>query len=289
MKFHTGLRSLTLVLGLACALWAADPDVEHARKLFNYTNYDEALKVLQGIPSKTPEIWALIGRASYFEANYKQASDALEKAVGGDPGNSDFALWLGRAYGRRAETSSPFTAPGLASHARQMFEKAVQLNPNNIEALSDLCDYYIEAPGFLGGGMEKAEGIAERMARINPAEGHSAHARIAEKRKEYSSAEDHLRRAIDAAPQQIGRFVDLARLLYKQGRYQEGDVSLARADKVAPNSARLLYLKADLYIRSNRNLGEARELLKRYLTLTLTPDDPPRTDAMRLLKKVQGA
>ena len=81
----------------------------------------------------------------------------LEKAFNAQPSNADYALWLGRAYGRRAETSGPFTAPGFASKARQYFEKAARLNPRNLEALSDLFEYYLEAPGFLGGGMDKAQ------------------------------------------------------------------------------------------------------------------------------------
>ena len=69
--------------------------------------------------------------------------------------------WLGRAYGRRAETSNPFTAPGYASKARQMFEKSVALDPSNKEATGDLLDFYLEAPGFMGGGYEKAEALVK--------------------------------------------------------------------------------------------------------------------------------
>lgn len=288
MQFHKTLR-IFLFLGLTCALLAADPELDRARKLYNYTNFDESLKVLQAIPAKNGEAWSLIGRDYYMQGEYKRSTDALEKAIAMEPGDGLATLWLARAYGRRAETANPFSAPGLASKAHQYFEKAVQLSPTNLEALSDLCDYYMEAPGFLGGGIDKAQATAERMARISAAEGYAARARIAEKRKEFSSAEEQLRRAIDAAPQQIGRFVDMARFLNKQGRYQEADQNLERAEKLAPNSARLVYLKADLYIKAGRNLDEARALLKRYMTLALTPDDPPRADAARLLKKVQGS
>src|SRR6185369_4259626 len=115
-----------------------------------------------------------------------------------------------RAYGRRAETSSPFTAPGQASKARQYFEKATQLNPRNLEALTDLFEYYLEAPGFLGGGMDKAERTAEQISAIDPAEGHWSRAKLAEKRKDNGGAEEQLRRAVEASPHQVGRLLDLA-------------------------------------------------------------------------------
>lgn len=201
-----------------------------------------------------------------------------------DPPNAEYCLWLARAYGRRAETSSPFTAPGQASKAKQYFEKSVALDPHNVEALSDLFEYYLEAPGFLGGGMDKALVMVSRIAAINPAEGHWAEARIAEKRKEYGDAEAQLRRAIDAAPQKIEKLIDLARFLARQGRIQEADQSLARAEAIAPGTPRLMYARADIYIRTGRNLDEARQLLQRYLACKLTPDDPPRSEALKLLK-----
>jgi Flp pilus assembly protein TadD len=269
-------------------MWAAGPQFEQARKLYDLTDFEQSLKILQAIPQKDGMVYDLIGRNFYMRGEFKNATEALEKAVAAEPGSSEFNLWLGRAYGRRAETSSLFTAPGHASKARQYFEKAAQLNPRNLEAQSDLFEYYLEAPGFLGGGFEKAAATAEQIARINPAEGHWAQARLAEKRKEFSSAEEQLRRAVELAPHQVGRLIDLARLLAKQGRMEEADQSFARAEAIAPDSPKVLFAKADVYIKAGQNLNVAKDLLKRYLSLVLTPDDPPRSQAEKLLKQLQG-
>jgi hypothetical protein len=50
-----------------------------------------------------------------------------------------------------------------------------------------------------------------------------------------------------------------------------------------------MFVKADLYIQQGRKLEEARNLLKQYLGSTLTPDDPPRADAEKLLRQIQGS
>jgi cytochrome c-type biogenesis protein CcmH/NrfG len=244
---------------------------------------------LQAVPNKDAAVYELIGRNYYGQGDFKKATEALEKAVALEPDNSDFYLWLGRAYGRRAETSSMITAPGLANKTRQYFEKAVQLNPDNLDAQTDLLEYYLEAPGFLGGGFDKASATAAKIARINPAEGHWAQAKLAEKRKEFSSAEAQLQRAVEIAPHQIGRLIDLARLFTKQGRHHDADLSLAKAEQIEPNSPKLMYAKAEIYIKGKRNLDVARELLKRYLSSSLTPEDPPRVDAEKLLKQVLGS
>jgi Flp pilus assembly protein TadD len=151
-----------------------------------------------------------------------------------------------------------------------------------------LFEYYLDAPGFLGGGVDKAAATAARMGQISPADGQWAEAKLAEKRKESRSAEAHLRRAVELAPQQIGKLIELARFLTKQRRYQEADQSFERAEKVEPNSPRLVFARASTYIEAKHNVETARELLKRYMKMELHPDDPPRSEAAKLLREAQG-
>src|ERR1700679_1114872 len=282
------VKSLPILAALASIAWASGPDLDMARKLYNLTDFDRSLQTLQSIPQKDAAVYELMGRDYYMLAEYKKATEVLEKAVAANPGSSEFALWLGRAYGRRAETSNPLSAPGQASKARQLFERAVQLDPRNLDALADLFDYYLEAPGFLGGGVDKAQATAAQIAGISHAEGFAAQAKLAEHHKQFSNAEEQLHRAIEAAPLQIGKLIELAKLLAKQGRFQESDQTVARAEKIAPNTPRLLYATPDLYIYSGRHLDVARSLLERYLACQLTPDDPPRSDAEKLLRKARG-
>jgi tetratricopeptide (TPR) repeat protein len=283
------VRWLPIFAALTSIAWASGPELEGARKLYNLTDFSQSLQTLQAIPQKDAAIYELMGRDYYMLAEYKKATEVLEKAVAANPASSECALWLGRAYGRRAETSNPLSAPGQASKARQLFERAVQLDPRNLDALADLFDYYLEAPGFLGGGFDKAQATAAQIAGISHAEGYAAQAKLAEHHKQFSSAEEQLHRAIEAAPMQIGKLIELAKLLAKQGRFQESDQTVARAEKIEPNSPRLLYATADLYIKSGRHLDVARTMLERYLASQLTPDDPPRSDAEKLLRKARGA
>jgi tetratricopeptide (TPR) repeat protein len=272
----------------ASALAFAGPQLEQARRLYNKTEFSQSIQLLQSIPAKDAPVYFLLGQNCYMLTDYKRATDWFEKAAAANPANGEYALWLARAYGRRAETSNPLTAPGHASKAHRYFEKAVELDPKNLDALADLFDYYLDAPGFLGGGADKAQALVARIAAINPAEGYAAQAKLAEKHNEYGTAEMELRRAAAAAPRQIGKLIELARLLTRQGRYQDADKAIATAEQIAPNSARLIYAKADLLIQSKRNLEEARKLLQKYLASDLTPDDPPRADAQKLLRQVSG-
>jgi tetratricopeptide (TPR) repeat protein len=281
-------RALTGMVMSVTLLAAATP-LERARTLYNQTDYDAALAVLLPLASKDAPTHQLIGLCYYMQGDPKKATDYFQKAVSLEPGNSNYHMWLGRAWGRRAETSSFLTAPGYATKARSSFETAVQLNPRNLEAIDDLFEYYLDAPGFLGGGLEKAAGLAARFSLLDPAEGHWAQARLAEKRKEYKTAEQQLRNAVDLAPRQTGRLVDLAKFLAKVGRYQESDEAFRRAESMAPNSPKVIFARASTYIKTGRNIELAKKLLKQYMEAKLTPDDPPRKEAERLLREISAS
>jgi len=282
------LRNALILAVLAwTALMAQEDGLVKARQLYDKTRYEEALALLAGLPVENGKVYALMGQCYYMLGDYKRASESLERAVRLEPGNSDYYMWLGRAYGRRAETSSFITAPGLASKARQSFEKAFQLNPRNLEAVGDLFEYYLEAPSFMGGGLDKARDLAEKTRDLDPAEYHYRLARIAEKRKQDKDAEEQLRRAMDLAPRQVGRVLDLARFLAKRGKHQESEALFEQAEKLEPESPKVMFERAKAYVESRRNLDKARELLVRYLNSPLTPDDPPRQEAERLLRQAR--
>lgn len=285
---YTWVWAVVAALAGGNAVWGGNAELETARKYYEHTRFGESLKVLDSIPSQDAAVFELKGRNYYMQGEYKKAVEALETALKYDPNNSMMALWLGRAYGRRAETSSPFSAMGLASHARQYFERSVELDGRNVEALSDLFEYYLDAPGFLGGGMDKAAGIVSRISTVDPSEAQWAEAKMAEKRKQYAAVEEHLREAIHLQPQRIGMHLELARFLAKQNRFEESDESLTHAEGLAPGSPRVVFAKAEVYVKHSRNLPVARQLLEHYMTLSLTPEDPPRADAAKLLRQAQG-
>ncbi len=104
-----------------------------------------------------------VARSAYEQAEFDRAVRNMELAVSQAPGNPEFQLWLGRSYGRLAEQSPWYKALGLAKKTRQAFEKAVELQPNYLDALEDLISYYRAAPGIVGGSEEKAEMLQKRV------------------------------------------------------------------------------------------------------------------------------
>jgi tetratricopeptide (TPR) repeat protein len=263
-------------------------DLSQAEDRYKHTDFEASLTLLDKHSSDAATNF-LVARNYFMLGDFKKAAEYLQSATTQQPASSEYMDWLGRAYGKRAESSNPLIAPSLASKARQAFEKAVDLDPRNADALSDLFDFYLEAPGFLGGGYDKALAIAERTSKFDPAQGYFEEAKLAQKRKEFQTAEDHLRQAIGVAPHSVGHLLALGRFLANQGRNKESDAVFLEARTKHPNAPQVLFAWASVLVNQKRDLPHAKTMLENYMQASLTPDDPPKHEARRLLKEADGA
>ena len=226
------------------------------------------------------------GVQAFIEEDYDASGNAFEEAVKAEPDNADYRLWLGRAWGRKAERASGLAKLGalsLAKKVRDEFANAIELDPDNLPALQSLFDYYINAPGIVGGGIDKAEAMIGQISAADPAAGLRAQATVHEKNGELEAAEKALREAVQVDPEDLGHQLSLASFLSRQGRFDESDKLFASA----PDSPEVWYSRAKALIRSDRNDAEARRLLERYLNTPLqTPDAEPYSNARSLLKEL---
>jgi tetratricopeptide (TPR) repeat protein len=280
-------RVAVLALMLAVTAAGQGQPLEQAERLYQRTEYKAALALLKQQPRTAPVLY-LEGRCWYHAGDFKQSVEALEKAVAADGRNAGYVNWLGKAWGRRAEQANIFRAAGFAGRARDAFEKAVELDPRRLEALNDLFQYYIEAPGIMGGGVDKAQSLLAKIKAVDTADFHTAQAQLARKRKDFAAEEAELRRAIAAAPNRPGKTADLARYLAQRGRSKESDALFAEAAHRWPEDKGLTFAHAETLVESKRDFESARKLLTRYLSMPLTPDDPSREDARQLLKRAGG-
>ncbi len=145
MKSRYSNLSILFLLLLLTTMGAADPA---PLQLISLGRMNEAISVLS--TRGDPDSFNLLSRAYYAMERWDDAVKWGERAVGARPENASYHLWLARAYGRKAGDSSPLAAAGMARKAKNEFERAVQLDPANVEARSDLSRYYTEAPADYG-------------------------------------------------------------------------------------------------------------------------------------------
>jgi tetratricopeptide (TPR) repeat protein len=256
------LVALALVPGVALAEPAA-------ARLLAEGNLDEAIASLRAQLKQTPndaESYHLLCRAYFTLGNWDQGVSACERAAALDPGNGQYHMWLGRVYGEKASASGFFSAAGLAKKVRGEFETAVRLNPSNAEARTDLAEYYLEAPGIVGGGRDKAETQAKILATQDSAKADWVNGRLAEKKKDFVTAEVHYRAAVLATQGSADAWFNLA-IFYKHvGRLEEMQDAIRRTSSAEARQSVVLMEAADLLIRTGRDFPLAKQLLGRYLS-----------------------
>ena len=130
-------------------------------------------------------------------------------------------FWLGRAYAQQALNASLLFKPRWAGKARNAYEKAVELDPGNLEARFDLLQYYLFAPGFLGGGRDKADAQAAALRERDPVMGKLADATLANIDKQPALEERHLRDGLALAPDNTRLRVSLSVHLQTQERWTD--------------------------------------------------------------------
>lgn len=154
------LLILTVLLAAAAGLRADESAAyQQALALYKAHQYPDAREAFTALAAAEPQnakARYFLGRIALKRNDADDAVAQLEQAVALDAGNSDYWAELGGAYGTAAKHASLLAQLSLAKKCRAALEKAVALNPDNLDARRGLVTYYRQAPGFLGGGVTKA-------------------------------------------------------------------------------------------------------------------------------------
>ena len=285
------MKLRVLILAFAVALAAVPLNAKAApmlaQELLNQGRVDDAIAQLQERIRKSPndaEAHHLLSRAYLMIESWDKAVAPAERAVELQPDNSNYHLWLGRAYGRKAEHSIFFKAIGWARKCRAEFERAVELNAGNVPARTDLAEYYLEAPSFLGGGKDKARTQADEIAPRDRAAAHMVRARVAEDDKDYGTAEREMWQAIADSKEPAGYWLDMAAFYRRRDRLNEMEDATNKA--LAADKEKdpfILVQAAALLLRAGRNFSGAASMARKALSTPATVEGVPSFQAHYLL------
>jgi tetratricopeptide (TPR) repeat protein len=259
---------LAAALLLALPLFAAarrTMNGEELGRLFAAGQYQKVQEVAQSALVAAPRDAALhfwLARSAFELGRYDLAVHAAEEAARLQPGNSEFQMWLGRAYGRKAEIESSFF---LARKTHRAFEAAVRLDPSNIPARRDLAEYYTEAPWFLGGSKDKARQQVEAIAALDPLEGLLALADYYRNSDQPEEAGKQFELVLEKQPRMLHFY--LQALDYYMSRRDAMSMArvLAAAREVAPQDPRLLFFRAVSRVVGGLQLDQAEKELNQFL------------------------
>ena len=242
-----------------------------------------------------------------------------EKAVALDGGVARYHRQLAEALGIAAQHSGILQQLVLARRFTKEIDAALALDPRDLQALRDLMEYYLLAPGIAGGDKSKARETASGIAAIDRAQGFAAQARLAEaggdrghiegllqraveanpkdyklrialaefylapEHRDFAKAGDQASQAVRIDPERAAAYAILAQCEAAAERWSDLDATLATAHKESPDDLLPDYRAAEVLLETNRALDRAADCLRTYLSQEPEGNDPTLAEAQRNL------
>jgi len=310
------LRSRVPWLCLLAAGAAAQPPSPEA--LIEAGHWKQARTLVEARIRANPRDAAACFLASQVRAAFGDRNsplDLAEKAVALDGGGARYHRQLAEALGVAAQRSGIFQQLMLARRFKKEIDAALALDPRDLQALRDLMEFYVLAPGIAGGDQAKARETAARIAAVDPAEGYSAQARLAEANGERGRIEGLLRSAVEANPRNYKQRIALSEFYWSAEhrdcakavehasqairidpgraaayailaqcdaageRWSDLDSVLATARKESPDDLAADYRAAEVLLETRRALDLAAACLRAYLNQEPEGNEPTLADA----------
>ncbi len=312
--------TLAALFAASAVLYAQTP----AEDLIEGGHWKRARALVEARLHDTPNdpLAAFLMSQINFAFGRKEAPlELAEKAVTLAPGVAKFHRQLAEALGVKAQRSNLFQQAFLARRFKKEIDAALAIDPNDVQAQRDLMEYYLLAPGLVGGDRKQAELVAERIGRIDRGQGFLAQARIAQFGHDPAQQESLLRKAVEASPSKYKVHIALAQFYTKerlnwdaaaenaraaieidptradgysilaaacaaQGKWSELDTALAAADRNVPDNLTPLFRAAEAMITAGKNLAAAEADLRKYLSQEPEGNEPTLADARQKLMEI---
>jgi len=180
MKYLVAVLFVFSIFTLQITAFQND-DLEKARKLLNENKFEKGKTILEEIldnDDKNHEAYFMLGKTYMALKDYEEATENFEEAVDLQDKNADYHFWLGQAIAQNAQESNYISQAMMASDILEEFERTIELDPTHIPGRVGVINFYIAAPGIMGGDIEKAELNAKELLKLDEMRGRSALARI---------------------------------------------------------------------------------------------------------------
>ena len=265
MKTLLTASAMHLAVGAAIAC-AQSPDsiVSRATRLFETGDSPAAVALLAPI-GETAQAALLLGRIAWQGGDYKEAGQRFDKAIALAPQRADPHVWRARTYLQELQSVNFLRKGSIAGKARGHLEKAITLEPENFDAQEALTEYYMEAPGIAGGGIDKARAQAATAKRLSPVRGALLVARVETKDKNAAATEAEYRWVTSTFPDSVSGWAALSSWYQDQKRWTEAFEIIDTRLRGNPSDNNFLYQLGRAASLSGTRLDAGEAALRKYL------------------------
>ena len=207
------------------------------------------------------------GRSAMRERKFEDAAKAFEKAIELNAAVSEYHLWLGHAYTRQLATANFVRKGFIGRRIGPQYDKAVELDSNSVDAAEARVDFYLEAPGVVGGGVDKARSEAKRLRGISAYHAGFAQAKIEEHEKAWEKAESEYRALARDFPDSTRPVVALVTHLQNRQRFDAAFLAIDERLARFPTDTVVLYQLGRAAAISGTELTRGEAALRKFLAL----------------------
>ncbi|MDA3860952.1 MAG: tetratricopeptide repeat protein [Melioribacteraceae bacterium] len=249
---------VTFIFSLQISAFQND-DLDKAKQLISEKKFDAAITLFEKIidvDEKNHEAYFELGKAYMSLNDAEEATECFEETIDLQDENADYHFWLGRAIGMDAQTSNVFSQALMASDILEEFERTVELDPTHIPGRMGVIGFYTNAPGIMGGDLDKAKLNAIEVIELDEAKGRMALARVYLKEEKMDSVEIQIK----ILEEKFGTEKSAASFYNSLGYYYLGQDSVDKAIVAFEKQVELNPKSANAY----DSLGDGYKAAKRY-------------------------
>lgn len=185
---------------------------------------------------KDAEAHYQLARVLLYQRNSDDAEDAIDEALELNEKDARYHFLRGQILGDKAQNANIFKQGILAPKVKNAFFRAVELDPTLIEARIGLFNYYIMAPGIMGGSDEEALKQADEVVKLNSYRGHLLLANYHQRKKDFTQAENEYTKAIEAEPKKVGGYKSLGYFYINQKKFDEAIAQFKKYVELDPKN-----------------------------------------------------
>jgi tetratricopeptide (TPR) repeat protein len=165
----------------------------------------------------------------------------------------------------------------------------VQLDPDYLDARAGLMQFYLLAPGLLGGSVDKPREQAAEVRRRNPYRGAFLAASIAQRQKDAAGAMREYQAVLVQYPDSVAPWLGLATLHAQRKEWEQAWGVVDRMVKALPEAMVGQYAVGRVAAESGQRLERGAAALARYLAHRPEPGEPSLANAHWRLGAVREA
>ncbi len=286
--------ALPVIFSFLFCISGFSQDLNLGKKLLSERKFNEASAEFGKFRKDSPgfaDSQYYLGIISTRKKELEKAETYLKQAIALNGNKADYHVALGSLFGQMAVDANLIKQGMLAPKIKNEFEIAARLDPKNIESRWMLINYYIRAPKFMGGDVEKGKAVADEIMKLNQAEGNSAWGTIWRSEKRNDLAEKNYQTAVTLAPDSIKYYYAMARFYEAIPNTDKALETYSKTVKKFPENRQAYLQIGKVTANSGNKMDEGEKSLNEFIRLTANKNDKSLANAyyyLGLIEKKRG-